>query len=1581
MLVCAAPLASGVPSTAALCATSSLDQSKLETGLERPITVTVSVSKNGVQPSGGAVSLDSGCFHSPPAVLVARRQREEELVESPSGGRQLLQVLSVESGEICESQAQSREGCVGTPAALDPRRFPSPGHGDCPRRDPARDALSAASPDGGDSRVGGGVLAEPRGVRSPEGTSMTHSPRSKLGVSETSSESQHQQHHHHHHHHHHQQQQQQQHRHDNRACMTSLTTTSAAYTSDSGGKSGEPPDSREVGGEKGSLPVPLPFVQYASPSGEADSWAEEDSVFLRSSSEHRRGVVKPARHEERQRPLYERPGAAQYHHDYSETYVRAYVSQHGQTHAPSPPICQEFHGRPQPSLVVARSRHHSGDEGLLQGRRLQPQDQFLPFRASPPIFTQAAALPAHKSQQACAELFSHQYRQPTVSSGWDPSPEQQRVRVYGENMDPSQHRHAQAKTKNTSGPQNPGEKPTSSSDPHDKPAAASDQACDPARPAARAATVPEIQMTELLSEAELAAPWMSHTPDNLSPTVQIVQRLSQATVSDSRGLDSPVIASPASTSPRTHKSLGLQVPTPDRSPSLSPPSAHKQRQLFVFPEVGGSHRQQPSPPVTLRAAPLPTPGTPGTAASTSLEAAGLSVSVASIKAEHLRWRHVSSGSSGDSSTTGDVAVAAPSKPARAPGMATSKSTPVGLGASAARHEGGHAHHRHRFSSGDTDVDDTLIDSETGSSVAEEDSGSSREQSPFSGFSETPGLMPSSHSPGGSQRASPLGRRCSPSSRRPLHRQRVVGGYEEDLDADMTGGDGDRDEERLQPPKFKRRLHERYVSSLKGDRLSVGEQERSMEDAGMSDVSPGHQQSAKMAASSSSSPSRVIIQSSSDSGVDIKPTLKLESVSDDGDEESSSMPKSPRRSFTDESSYKTDSHELSADEGDVFMEPATRFPLPPPPTGAPHHQFTFPQAKPRGQHAHGGALDLSRAPLSPGKLMSMPLSSPSLCFPHQHAGLYRSAATDSDTPTSSPGGAKSAQASPSGPLYPPVYRHGHRLNYSPHGLVSPQSSSQSPLCSVPEGNRIFNFNMPSPYDPSIASSSGIGGGLSDSDLISPSPLSPRFFTFPSISPSQSASVGSLHDVNRLAVSPRAVYPTSPPLHASMRASSKAVAHVKWENFSKRSFSDSDVAHQCVVCGQAFPSNDNLAKHMAKHLPTETIRSGPDNSKVHYCKICDRSFSRSDMLTRHMRLHTGLKPYECIDCGQVFSRSDHLNTHKRTHTGEKPYRCPHCPYAACRRDMITRHMRTHSTGKRSASHAHQGKRGRFLSMPDDDSSGFESGSKPSKSSGSSAETLEGNGGGGKGVPPHSSLSSIDSLDLEFGGYRGDASGSTARGHKGHRGGGRDFHASMASLDSAASSGGHPRTSTSSRESEDPDDPVASPSVWGPAALAPHAAPTSAPAAAAFRKGGGGGGGGGDPGARQFESSSYFQENQQQQQQQQHVRVPSPHPRGYFYQHGPPPLTPTSPAQHHHQQQQQHHYQHPQQYQQPPSVHLHPLQQQQHLHHHHHPPPPPQSPAAVGTSRHYPSSGSSTSSSSGSGPRSQHSSSSAAPRDSDS
>ncbi|CAH1788220.1 unnamed protein product [Owenia fusiformis] len=206
----------------------------------------------------------------------------------------------------------------------------------------------------------------------------------------------------------------------------------------------------------------------------------------------------------------------------------------------------------------------------------------------------------------------------------------------------------------------------------------------------------------------------------------------------------------------------------------------------------------------------------------------------------------------------------------------------------------------------------------------------------------------------------------------------------------------------------------------------------------------------------------------------------------------------------------------------------------------------------------------------------------------------------------------------------------------------------------------------------------------SNLATPSPLtsdfgSPRFTFGDPRTPSSGSKQGNVfqfHTGHR----PGDHLPQSPLLSDSGMASPRTPSNMAYCPYSparqqERVTRDPRMSYLCPVCQQLFPSYDNLAKHMAKHLPTETVKTG-DSNKIHYCKVCNRAFSRSDMLTRHMRLHTGLKPYECKVCGQVFSRSDHLTTHQRTHTGEKPYKCPQCPYAACRRDMITRHMRIHN-----------------------------------------------------------------------------------------------------------------------------------------------------------------------------------------------------------------------------------------------------------------------------------------------------------------
>lgn len=233
-----------------------------------------------------------------------------------------------------------------------------------------------------------------------------------------------------------------------------------------------------------------------------------------------------------------------------------------------------------------------------------------------------------------------------------------------------------------------------------------------------------------------------------------------------------------------------------------------------------------------------------------------------------------------------------------------------------------------------------------------------------------------------------------------------------------------------------------------------------------------------------------------------------------------------------------------------------------------------------------------------------------------------------------------------------------LAESDHGpLISESQERASPASSRPPSNQNL---MPLPHINIIY---GTGTPPNSLDGMDTDRL-PSFNTFPS----SNVNSGSVNPSNLYgSISDGGAVPAIP----DIAMNNNMAAFLEWHQMQNRL---NQTANQCLICKQTFPGFDNMAKHVAKHLPTEVKTD--NNNRVHVCKVCNRSFSRSDMLTRHMRLHTGLKPYECKECGQVFSRSDHLNTHKRTHTGEKPYQCPKCPYAACRRDMITRHMRIHN-----------------------------------------------------------------------------------------------------------------------------------------------------------------------------------------------------------------------------------------------------------------------------------------------------------------
>jgi hypothetical protein len=414
--------------------------------------------------------------------------------------------------------------------------------------------------------------------------------------------------------------------------------------------------------------------------------------------------------------------------------------------------------------------------------------------------------------------------------------------------------------------------------------------------------------------------------------------------------------------------------------------------------------------------------------------------------------------------------------------------------------------RVRMLSGDTEASETLVDSETGSSVLE-DSSSSREQSPFSAMAESLTIRsPSDHSP-------------SPLARKVFQRQPVTVVSEdegEEWEGGAKAGQGCPGEGESHPPKFKKRLHERYVLSLQDVPGMAGLKQEVVEEG---EEGEGHQEGKR-------------------------PVSKLEPP-DSPTHSESPMPKSPRRSSSDTDMVRTESTEMgtsSCDEGDVFMEPQGR---------------ARQKQKPPRLHQRE-PLDLSRG----------------------FTG-YRSSSGSS--PLIEPD-----HVSPAAKMYSPVFRSPHRLNYSPHALLSPQA--QSPLCSVPEGGRIFNFNVPSPLD----------GAHSDSDLISPSPMSPRIFTFPP----QGCMLNPSSEVTRLAVSPRAPYTPPPSMRGKLGGGGggwMSTAGVEGMYGGKRSLSESDMTYLCPVCGQVFPTNDNLAKHMAKHLPTETVRVPDSPNKVHYCKV--------------------------------------------------------------------------------------------------------------------------------------------------------------------------------------------------------------------------------------------------------------------------------------------------------------------------------------------------------------------------------------------
>ncbi|XP_013884873.1 zinc finger protein 568, partial [Austrofundulus limnaeus] len=148
---------------------------------------------------------------------------------------------------------------------------------------------------------------------------------------------------------------------------------------------------------------------------------------------------------------------------------------------------------------------------------------------------------------------------------------------------------------------------------------------------------------------------------------------------------------------------------------------------------------------------------------------------------------------------------------------------------------------------------------------------------------------------------------------------------------------------------------------------------------------------------------------------------------------------------------------------------------------------------------------------------------------------------------------------------------------------------------------------------------------------------------------------------------------------------------------RSFESSVNAFICPECGEQFPHNQSLQRHMSCHLGTwslsslgnsKYVRVNEDEEspkdiqtkpKVFSCDDCGKIFNRKTNLNRHTRIHTGQKPFSCYFCGRRFSDKANFNRHVTIHTGQKPFSCDVCGHRFSLESELNSHVIIH-TGQR-------------------------------------------------------------------------------------------------------------------------------------------------------------------------------------------------------------------------------------------------------------------------------------------------------------
>lgn len=107
--------------------------------------------------------------------------------------------------------------------------------------------------------------------------------------------------------------------------------------------------------------------------------------------------------------------------------------------------------------------------------------------------------------------------------------------------------------------------------------------------------------------------------------------------------------------------------------------------------------------------------------------------------------------------------------------------------------------------------------------------------------------------------------------------------------------------------------------------------------------------------------------------------------------------------------------------------------------------------------------------------------------------------------------------------------------------------------------------------------------------------------------------------------------------------------------------------CDLCGQTFATDDQLNRHVNKHVI-------PHSEERFTCDICSNYFTTKESIAGHMRSHIfGNLVCEEDDCGQRFDNRKDFAKHMLRH---KPLSCTSCSYVTTSQYTLTVHMRSHT-----------------------------------------------------------------------------------------------------------------------------------------------------------------------------------------------------------------------------------------------------------------------------------------------------------------